>query len=253
MNDVEGNWPEPSYAHIPLIHGSDGAKLSKRHGALGVDAYRDEMGILPEALANYLLRLGWGHGDDEIITLAQAIEWFDLDHVGKSPSRFDLKKLENLNGHYMREADDGRLADLVAPRLGLDQDGAALLKRAMPELKARAHDLNLLADGAAFLFANRPLAMDDKAAALLGEEARGHLHKAHRALGAVPTWDHDSTDAAVREVAERLDIKLGKLAQPLRAALTGKTTSPGIFDVLALLGKDESLARIADQMLEPIT
>jgi len=245
------DWAEPRYAHIPLIHGSDGAKLSKRHGALGVDAYRDEMGILPEALSNYLLRLGWGHGDDEIITLAKAVEWFDLDHVGKSPSRFDLKKLENLNGHYLREADDARLAALVAPRMELDEAGTALLTRAMPELKSRAHDLNQLADGAAFLFVTRPLAIDEKAAGLLTEEARGHLGVAHQALAAVPSWDHDSTDAAVREVAERLALKLGKLAQPLRAALTGKTTSPGIFDVLALLGKDESLARIADQMLEP--
>ncbi|MCY7398516.1 MAG: glutamate--tRNA ligase [Sphingomonas bacterium] len=244
-------WAEPIYAHIPLIHGSDGAKLSKRHGALGVDAYRDEMGILPEALCNYLLRLGWGHGDDEIIALCQAVEWFDLDHVGKSPSRFDLKKLENLNGHYMREADDARLAALVAPRMGLDEAGTTLLTRAMPELKARAHDLDQLADGAAFLFAARPLAIDDKAAALLTDEARNHLGAVYQALASVPTWDHDSTDAAVREVAERLALKLGKLAQPLRAALTGKTTSPGIFDVLALLGKDESLARIADHMLEP--
>jgi glutamyl-tRNA synthetase len=245
------DWPEPTYAHIPLIHGSDGAKLSKRHGALGVDAYRDDMGILPEALANYLLRLGWGHGDDEIIALSQAVEWFDLDHVGKSPSRFDLKKLENLNGHYMREADDARLAALIAPRMGLDADGTALLTRAMPELKARAHDLNQLAGGAEFLFATRPLAVDAKAAELLTEEARGHLGILHAALAAVPAWDHDSTDAAVRQVAETTGLKLGKLAQPLRAALTGKTTSPGIFDVLALLGKEESLARIADQMLEP--
>jgi glutamyl-tRNA synthetase len=244
-------WREPTYAHIPLIHGSDGAKLSKRHGALGVDAYRDEMGILPEALSNYLLRLGWGHGDDEIIALEQAVEWFDLDHVGKSPSRFDLKKLENLNGHYMREADDARLAALIAPRLGLDEAGVALVTRAMPELKSRAHDLNQLAGGAEFLFAHRPLAMDEKAAALLTDEARGHLGLVHHALGAVAPWDHDSTDAAVRAVAEATGLKLGKLAQPLRAALTGKTTSPGIFDVLALLGKDESLARIADQMLEP--
>jgi len=244
-------WPEPTYAHIPLIHGADGAKLSKRHGALGVDAYRDEMGILPEALCNYLLRLGWGHGDDEIIALDQAVEWFDLDHVGKSPSRFDLKKLENLNGHYMREADDARLAALVAPRLGIDADGIALLTRAMPELKSRAHDLNQLAEGAEFLFATRPLAIDDKASALLTDEARAHLFAAHGALSALASWDHDSTDAAVREVAETTGLKLGKLAQPLRAALTGKTTSPGIFDVLALLGKDESLARISDQMLEP--
>ena len=241
-------WNEPTYAHIPLIHGSDGAKLSKRHGALGVDSYRDEMGILPEALANYLLRLGWGHGDDEIIAIEQAVEWFDLDHVGKSPSRFDLKKLENLNGHYIREADDVRLADLVAPKLAnADRD---LLIRAMPELKPRAHDLNQLADGAAFLFDQRPLAIDEKAAALLTDESRANLALARRALGALPQWDHDSIDAAVREVADNAGLKLGKLAQPLRAALTGKTTSPGIFDVLILLGQQESLARIADQMLE---
>ena len=149
-------WPEPVYAHVPLIHGPDGAKLSKRHGALGVDAYRDELGMLPEAVFNYLLRLGWGHGDDEIISREQAIEWFDLDHVGKSPSRFDFKKLENLNGHYIREADDGRLAELVAAKLGTSDAQKALLARAMPELKARAHTLNELADGARFLFAEAP-------------------------------------------------------------------------------------------------
>ena len=241
-------WPEPAYAHIPLIHGSDGAKLSKRHGALGVDAYRDELGILPEALVNYLLRLGWGHGDDEIISQAQAVEWFDLDHVGKSPSRFDVKKLENLNGHYIREADDKRLAALVTARLGLGEEELPLLVRAMPELKARAHNLNELADGARFLFARRPLAIDEKAAALLTDEARSHLALAHVALAAVPQWEHDMLDVAVREVAESNSLKLGKLAQPLRAALTGTTTSPGIFDVLVLLGKEESLARIADQM-----
>ena len=244
-------WDEPTYAHIPLIHGSDGAKLSKRHGALGVDAYRDDMGILPEALANYLLRLGWGHGDDEIISLAQAVEWFDLDHVGKSPSRFDLKKLEHLNGHYIREADDARLADLIAPNMGIDAAGQELLIKAMPELKARAHDLEQLADGAGFLFDARPLAVDEKAATLLTDESRRHLASAHKALAALTDWTHDAADAAVRQVAESAELKLGKLAQPLRAALTGRTTSPGIFDVLVLLGRDESLARIADQMLEP--
>jgi glutamyl-tRNA synthetase len=244
-------WPEPAYAHVPLIHGPDGAKLSKRHGALGVESYRDELGILPEALFNYLLRLGWGHGDDEIISREQAIEWFDIDHVGKSPSRFDLKKLENLNGHYIREADDERLAVLIAPMLGLDSDGRSLLQRAMPELKARAHDLNQLAQGAEFLFAKRPLDLDEKAAALLADDARAHLALAHAALSAIDEWTHDTTDAAVRKVAEDHALKLGKLAQPLRAALTGRTTSPGIFDVLVLLGRDESLARIADQMEQP--
>ena len=243
-------WPEPIYAHVPLIHGADGAKLSKRHGALGVDNYRDELGILPEALFNYLLRLGWGHGDDEIISRDQAVDWFDIGHVGKSPSRFDLKKLENLNGHYIREAADGRLADLVAPMLGIDGDGRdLLLLRAMPELKARAHSLHQLADGAGFLFAARPLTLEPAAAELLGD-ARALLGLAHAALAQVTDWEHDALDAAVRNFADEAGVKLGKLAQPLRAALTGRTTSPGIFDVLVLLGRDESLARIADQMKE---
>jgi glutamyl-tRNA synthetase len=245
-------WPEPTYAHVPLIHGPDGAKLSKRHGALGVDAYRDELGLLPEAVFNYLLRLGWGHGDDEIISREQAIEWFNLDHVGKSPSRFDFKKLENLNGHYIREADDKRLADLVASKLGLSGEQTQLLVRAMPELKARAHTLNELADGARFLFASRPLDTDDDAAALLTGEARALLTAAHKNLVALAKWETASLEAAIREVAEGGGVKLGKLAQPLRAALTGRTTSPGIFDVLALLGREESLARIADQIVEPI-
>ena len=241
-------WPEPVYAHVPLIHGPDGAKLSKRHGALGVDAYRDELGMLPEAVFNYLLRLGWGHGDDEIINRDQAIEWFDLPQVGKSPSRFDFKKLENLNGHYIREADDERLAGLVAPRLGLTGDQRALLVRAMPELKARAHALNELGDGARFLFASRPLDVDEAAAAVLTDEARALLAAAHNKLVALAKWDAPSLEAAIREIAESSGVKLGKLAQPLRAALTGRATSPGIFDVLVLLGRDESVARIADQM-----
>jgi glutamyl-tRNA synthetase len=241
-------WPEPTYAHVPLIHGQDGAKLSKRHGAMGVDAYRDQLGLLPEAVNNYLLRLGWGHGDDEIISREQAIEWFHLGNVGKSPSRFDFKKLENLNGHYIREANDERLADLVAPRLGIAGEQKARLLQAMPELKPRANTLDQLADGARFLFDNRPLEMDESAAALLTPEARGLLASAHAALVALANWDGPVLEAAIREVAEGSGVKLGKLAQPLRAALTGRTTSPGIFDVLALLGRDESLARIADQM-----
>jgi len=244
-------WPEPVYAHVPLIHGPDGAKLSKRHGALGVDAYRDELGMLPEAVVNYLLRLGWGHGDDEIISRDQATQWFGLDHVGKSPSRFDFKKLENLNGHYIREADDERLAKLVAPKLHLKGEQRALLVRAMPELKARAHTLNQLAEGAHFLFASRPLEFEEGASGLLTDDSRAILAAAHKRLVALAKWDAESLEAAVRDVAEASGVKLGKLAQPLRAALTGRTTSPGIFDVLALLGRDESLARIADQMVEP--
>ena len=239
-------WPEPVYAHIPLIHGTDGAKLSKRHGAVGIEAYRDELGILPEAFDNYLLRLGWGHGDDEIISREQATEWFDLDAVGKSPSRFDLKKLENLNGHYIRAADDARLAGLVAGIGGYtDVD---LLTRAMPVLKARAANLNELSDGAAFLFAVRPLAMDQAASDLLTADARALLAALHAALDAVQQWDQETIEAAVRQVADSTGVKLGQVAQPLRAALTGRKTSPGIFDVLALLGKEESLGRIADQM-----
>jgi glutamyl-tRNA synthetase len=204
--------------------------------------------MLPEAVCNYLLRLGWGHGDDEIISRDQAIDWFDLDHVGKSPSRFDFKKLENLNGHYIREADDEQLAAIVAERLGLDDSERALLVKAMPELKPRANTVLQLADGAHFLFAQRPLEVDEAASALLTADARSLLAAAHQKLVALANWDGASLEAAIREVAEASGAKLGKLAQPLRAALTGRTTSPGIFDVLALLGRDESLARIADQM-----
>lgn len=243
-------WPEPTYAHIPLIHGGDGAKLSKRHGALGVDAYRDELGILPEALFNYLLRLGWGHGDDEIISREQAIEWFDLAGVGKSPARFDTKKLENLNGHYIRAADDARLADLVAPHLGFEPtvEQRELLRRSMPALKPRAANILEIADGAGFLFRNRPLELDEAASALLEGEARTLLTRLHAALDAVDNWNTESLETAVREVAEAAGVKLGAVAQPLRAALVGRKTSPGIFDVLDLLGRDESLGRIADQM-----
>ena len=237
-------WPEPLYAHIPLIHGADGAKLSKRHGALGAEAYRDEFGILPEALFNYLLRLGWSHGDREEITREEAIELFDLKGVGKSPSRFDLKKLQNLNGHYIREADDSRLADLVAKRIGPQAD-VALLTEAMPQLKLRAKDLDELAAGAAFLFKQRPLALDDKAGALLDAQgARELLAKISTRLQTHSDWTVAALEANLKPFAEELGLGLGKLAQPMRAALTGTTTSPGIFDVLALLGRDESLARL---------
>jgi glutamyl-tRNA synthetase len=247
-------WPEPVYAHIPLIHGSDGAKLSKRHGALGVDAYRDDMGMLPEAVNNYLLRLGWGHGDEEIISRDQAIEWFDLDAVGRAPARFDIKMLENLNGHYLREADDARLADLVAAKIGSatspnwpDSD-LDLLRRAMPFLKVRAKSINELADSAGFLFRTRPLDVDEAAAKLLEGDGRQLLARARDALAAVDDWSALALESAVRVVAEEAGLGLGKVAQPLRAALTGRTTSPGIFDVLALLGREESLARLGDQI-----
>ena len=241
-------WPEPSYAHVPLIHGFDGAKLSKRHGAVGIEAYRDELGILPEALGNYLLRLGWGHGDAEIITRDEAIRWFDLGAVGKSPSRFDLKKLEHLNGHYIREADDARLARLVAGRVGRG-DAEPLLTRAMPALKPRAANLNELADGSNFLFSQRPLAIEPTAAPLLADEAPALLARVHAALDAVHNWNTETLEGAIRQVAVDAGVKLGQVAQPLRAALTGRKTSPGIFDVLELLGRDESLGRIADRMI----
>lgn len=243
-------WDEPVYGHVPLIHGSDGAKLSKRHGALGVDSYRDDLGVLPEALFNYLLRLGWGHGDEEFISREQAIAWFDMADVGKSPSRFDLAKLQNLNGHYLRDADDARLAGLVHPRLvtaGFSDPDMTLLTQAMPVLKVRAKDLNELAEGAAFLFAQRPLAMSEKAQALLTDEGRSRLAAIHERLSGTPEWALEALEAQLKAMAEELGLGLGKLAQPLRAALTGQTTSPGIFDVLVLLGRDESLARIGAQ------
>ncbi len=192
-------WPEPVYAHVPLIHGSDGAKMSKRHGAVGVEAYRDELGVLPEALFNYLLRLGWGHGDEEIISREDAVRWFDLDHVGRSPARFDLKKLENLNGHYIREADDTRLAALVASRLdeSPSDEQQALLIRAMPGLKPRAKSIDELADGARFLFAARPLDMDDKAASLLQGDAPNLLAAAHAQLAKLEEWTAETTEQAV--------------------------------------------------------
>jgi len=246
MDAIEGGWPDPVYAHIPLIHGADGAKLSKRHGAQAVDEYRDDMGIMSDALFNYLLRLGWGYGDREEITRAEAIELFDLSGVGKSPSRFDLKKLENLNGHYIRETDDALLTPLVAQRIEGDVD-TDLLERAMPVLKTRAKNLNELAEGAGFLFAKRPLEMTEKAAKLLDDDGRVRLSAVSAALAKENDWTSEALEATTKSLAEELELGFGKLAQPMRAALTGTTTSPGIFDVLVLLGREESLARIDAQ------
>lgn len=245
-------WPEPIYAHVPLIHGPDGAKLSKRHGALGVEAYRDKFGYLPDALSNYLTRLGWGHGDDEIFSREQAVEWFDVDHVGRAPARMDFKKLENINGHYIRDADDARLAAIVAPmvesQLGdtLGDKGQELLTQAMPFLKVRAKSTLSLTEGSLFLFEARPLPLDEGAKALLDSDGRVLLESVSGALASCMEWEATALENAVRRVAEDAGIGLGKVAQPLRAALTGRTTSPGIFDVLILLGRDESLARIND-------
>ncbi|WP_422343925.1 glutamate--tRNA ligase [Parasphingorhabdus sp.] len=246
-------WKEPTYAHIPLIHGNDGAKLSKRHGALGVEAYRD-MGIMSDAMFNYLLRLGWGHGDDEIISRAQAIEWFDLAGVGKSPSRFDAKKLQNLNGQYIREADDSVLVTLTTPwiekELGTKLSAAdgGLLAQAMPVLKSRAKNLIELASNSLFLYKKRPLDLDEKAQSLLDADARQLLESIHATLTGLDEWTLEATEDKVKAIAEAAELGLGKLAQPMRAALTGSTSSPGIFDVLILLGKEESLDRLADQI-----
>jgi glutamyl-tRNA synthetase len=244
-------WDLPNFSHIPLIHGPDGAKLSKRHGALGAEAYRD-MGFLPEALCNYLLRLGWGHGDDEIIPMAQAIAWFDLAGIGRSPSRFDVAKLTNLNGHYMREAADDYLAAQLAPRLAalvgtpLADEQMALVKRALPGLKERAKTLVELAESAVFYLKARPLTLDDKAAKLLAEDGRAPLSSFAQILAALPDWRQETLEEEARKFAESHDLKLGKLAQPLRAALTGSTVSPPIFDVMEILGRQECLGRIND-------
>jgi glutamyl-tRNA synthetase len=246
-------WEAPRFAHIPLIHGPDGAKLSKRHGALGVDAYRD-MGYLPEALRNYLLRLGWGHGDDEIISTEQAVQWFDLDGVGRSAARFDFAKLDNLNGHYLRAADDDRLVGLVRPlieaRLGapIDADRLERLRRGMTGLKQRAKTLNDLADSTLFYVAPRPLHPDAKASAVLTPEARQRLGRLADHLRQVPEWSAAGLETAVRSMAEADGVKLGQLAQPLRAALTGSTTSPPIFEVMEVLGPTETLGRLADAL-----
>jgi len=246
-------WDLPEFAHIPLIHGPDGAKLSKRHGALGVDAYRD-MGYLPEAVRNYLLRLGWAHGDDEIISTEQAIEWFNLEGIGRSPSRFDFAKLESLNAHYLRQADDARLVGLIAPRLEADLGVAlteaqrTLLTRAMNGLKQRARTLIDLAQSARFYVTARPLPFDEKALAQLDGAGRGVLKDLAALFAEEADWTAAGLEARVRAFAEQRGEKLGKMAQPLRAALTGSTVSPPIFEVAELLGRDESLARMTEAM-----
>ena len=252
-------WQVPAMAHIPLIHGPDGSKLSKRHGALGVDAYR-AMGYLPAAMRNYLVRLGWSHGDQEIFSTEEMIAAFDLPQIGRSQARFDFAKLESINGHYMRETPDAELLAEIERILPHIAGGAELsakltpelrgkLLAAMPGLKERAKTLVELLDGARFLTNGRPLVLDDKAAALLTTEARAVLGEIATELAVVEPWTAEQAEQALRTFAERKGTKLGSVAQPLRAALTGRTTSPGIFDVLAVLGKSESLARLRDQFV----
>ena len=247
-------WSVPAMAHIPLIHGSDGAKLSKRHGALGVDAYR-AMGYLPEAMRNYLVRLGWSQGDREFFSTSEMIEAFDIASIGRSPARFDFVKLANVNGHYMRAARDEALVAALekalpsmsdAPIALLDASQRAKLLAAMPGLKERAKTLVDLLDGAMFLFAQRPLQLDEKAAAILSE-GRFHLVALVPRLATLESWTASTIEAQVRDYAESAKTKLGQVAQPLRAALTGRSVSPGVFDVAEVLGRDESLARLRDQ------
>lgn len=251
-------WQVPKMAHIPLIHGADGAKLSKRHGALGVEAYR-AMGYLPEALLNYLARLGWSHGDDEVMSIAQMVEWFDITDVNKGAARFDFAKLEALNGVHMRSMDDAALTEALLSALPYLPNGEALsagfnaaarerLLRAMPGLKDRAKTLIELADSTYYLTAQRPLQLDEKATTLLDETARSVLKDVLERFQNLSEWSAETTEAAIRDFAESSGLKLGKIAQPLRAALTGRATSPGVFDVLDVLGREESLARIGDQI-----
>ena len=245
-------WPVPVYGHLPLIHGADGAKLSKRHGALAVEAYRD-MGYLPETMRNYLLRLGWSHGDDEIIPTEKAIEWFNLDSIGRSAARFDMKKLDSVNAHYIRDMSDAALADeaiafaeRLRPGRGFDATLRARLVAAMPLLKPRAKTLVELLDKADFLFTTGAPPADAAAAAALTGQARALLSRLALELDADP-WETASLEARTRVFAEKEGLKLGDIAQPLRAALTGRTASPPIFDVAAVLGREEALTRIRAQ------
>jgi glutamyl-tRNA synthetase len=250
-------WQVPVMAHIPLIHGPDGSKLSKRHGALGVDAYR-AMGYLPEALRNYLVRLGWSHGDQEIFSTQEMIDAFDLPQIGRAPARFDFAKLESINGHYIRHTRDADLVVTIERLLPHIANGAELAAKfspdlkaklcaAMPGLKERAKNLVELFDSAQFLYAERPIAIDQKAKPLLGPQACAIIGELLGDLSNVEPWTKEMIENAVRAFVERKDLKLGAVAQPLRAALTGRPTSPGIFDVLHVLGKPESLARLGDQ------
>jgi glutamyl-tRNA synthetase len=284
-------WAVPEFAHVPLIHGADGAKLSKRHGAQGVEEFR-AMGYLPEALRNYLVRLGWSHGDDEIISAENLLRWFDIDGINKAPARLDFKKLDDLNGHYIRAASDEELArqvremlphldfkalseiaidpkaparsDIALAREVLRQlphvaTGAELANlfatkgwdvflRAIPALKERSKTLTELIAGALFIVAERPIRFEDKAAKLLNGEGRASNAAALKILSAIPEndWKAPTLEAAVKAHAEATGAKLGSIAQPLRAALTGRAVSPPVFDVLELLGRDEVLARISD-------
>ena len=246
-------WEAPIFAHVPMIHGDDGKKLSKRHGALGVEEYRD-MGYLAEAMRNYLARLGWSHGNDEFFTTAQAIEWFNLESIGRSPARFDFKRLENLSGQHIRAADNAALFDEIAAFVAA-QNGPAFTETqkrvfidTMDELKSRARTIPELLDMAYFFLGTRPFTPDAKAAQLLDTVSRGMLNRLTSRLRNA-SWSKEILEAEVREFAESEALKLGKVAQPLRAALTGRGVSPSVFDMMIILGKDETLARLEDVSL----
>ncbi|ASM72593.1 MULTISPECIES: glutamate--tRNA ligase [Roseobacteraceae] len=243
-------WPVPVWAHIPLIHGADGKKLSKRHGALGAQEYQ-VMGYPAAGMRNYLSRLGWSHGDDEFFTDAQALEWFDLSGIGKSPARFDTKKLENLSGQHIAASDDAALQrELIAflEAAGLpaltDVQNATLVK-AMPFLKERAKTFPELLEKAQFALTSRPVQVDEKAAKALDTENRALLAQLTPHLQN-DSWDRDSLEAKLNDFAEQNDTKFGKLAGPLRAALAGRAVTPSVFDMMLVLGPDETLARITD-------
>jgi len=244
-------WETPLFAHIPLIHGPDGAKMSKRHGALGVDAYRDQ-GFLPDALRNYLLRLGWSHGDAEIISTEEAIAWFDLSNVGRAAARFDFAKLTHLNGHYIRHADNQTLTDLVIGILEQKFHGKLAegtpdrLKKGMDGLKERAKTIVELSESAEFYAKSRPLKMNEKALEILDSDTLKLLSQLHKDLSVLTDWQAEAIENTVKAFAETAGMKLGKIAQPLRAALTGTTVSPSIFDVMVILGREDALGRIED-------
>ncbi len=246
-------WQRPEYGHIPLIHGADGAKLSKRHGALGVSAYRD-MGFLPEALENYLLRLGWSHGDDEIISRAQATAWFNTASIGRNPARFDLAKLSSVNAHYLKAAPDERLLALALPviaeRLGdaVPAEAQDRVLRLIPALQSRAKSIIELAEGAVFAARPRPVPLDDSARTALNAEAAPRLALAIEILSGQTPWTHEALEAALKALAAALNVGFGKIGPVLRAALTGSTTAPGVADILVALQSDESLARLKDAL-----
>ncbi|MDE0779278.1 MAG: glutamate--tRNA ligase [Alphaproteobacteria bacterium] len=243
-------WHVPEFAHIPLIHGADGAKMSKRHGALGVDHYA-ALGILPETMRNYLLRLGWSHGDDETISTEQAIEWFGLDAVGRSPARFDMDRILNLNSHYLKEADPSQLSEAVL-QIARETSDRSLSDSALQRLESgisglvqRAKTITEVVDLSNLYLFDTPLKFNDKAREILtGEDALKRIFELAEILSDLTLWDESHLNEAVREYADTNGLKLGQVAQPLRAALAGSNVSPGIFEVMVVLGRNETLERL---------